>query len=88
MSELNLTNSKGRIVAEVHKLDDGTYSTEYDGGHGCGYKKIQDTFLTLSCCWCDNPSCKAGGSDSAAVNDFLEYCRNDKYCKALIGQFK
>jgi hypothetical protein len=81
---LTLTNSKGRVVFEAFKQDNGLYDTQHESGAGCNMNDLS-VFLSASCSWCDNPSCKATGELSAA---FIEYCKQDKYCRALIPQFK
>jgi hypothetical protein len=81
---LTLTNSKGRVVFEAFKQDNGLYKIKHEIGGGWNQDE-QGVFSSASCSWCDNPSCKATGELSAA---FIDYCKQDKYCRALIPQFK
>ena len=80
---LELTNSKGRVVFAATQGD-----KLIDIKHECGgglANKAEDVFLSASCAWCDNPSCKVSGSHAQA---FIEYCAKNHYCMAIIPQFK
>jgi hypothetical protein len=81
---LTLTNSKGRVVFQAFKQDNGLLETKHEGGSGYNMD-IRDVFLSGSCSWCDNPSCKVTGELSEL---FTLYCKQDEHCRALIPQIK
>ena len=73
---LQLINSKGRVVfsAEYWNPEEKSKGVDFTHEAGGGFAtRPEDIFLSASCTYLDNPSCKVFGTHKV---QFKEWCEN------------